>query len=225
MKATKAHGHVSRLCQGLSAVAITVLQSAFPAAADTAPSDPQKKEAAIFAAAEKGDVATLKQLIGSGVDVDLRDGTGQTPLLAAALARQDEIARVLIEAHADVKARTSKGMTALHAAAYVGDVEIAEMLVAHGADINDQANIAGITPLFAAAEENHPDVVKALIKDGADVARLEVNGYTAGSRAGWREHWDVLRILLRSGDTCQPEAVAGKWLYEKCTNLDLSASN
>ena len=73
MKATKAHGHVSRLCQGLSAVAITVLQSAFPAAADTAPSDPQKKEAAIFAAAEKGDVATLKQLIGSGVDVDLRD--------------------------------------------------------------------------------------------------------------------------------------------------------
>jgi len=50
---------------------------------------------------------------------------------------------------------------------------------------------------------------------------VEVNGYTAGSRAGWREHWDVVKLLLRAGDTCQPEAVAGAWLFNKCTHLAL----
>ena len=174
----------------------------------------------IFDLARAGDAKGVEQLVAGGVDVNARDETGQTPLIAAALAGRDDVALFLVTHGADLMARTNKGMTALHAAAYSGDKAIAEMLLKRGADINDAANIAGITPLHAAAEENHLDIVEDLVKSGADIKLVEVNGYTAGSRAGWREHWDVVKLLLRAGDTCQPEAVAGAWLYDKCTHLN-----
>ena len=167
----------------------------------------------------------MSALLGEGMDINLQDVDGQPALITATLAGHDDMVRLLLDHKADVLARTQKGMTALHAAAYVGNAEIAKMLIDHGAAVNDQANIARITPLHAASEEDHLAVVKLLVAAGADPKRVEVNGYTAGSRAGWREHWDVVVFLLRSGDTCQPEDLAGAWLRDKCTHLDLSASN
>jgi uncharacterized protein len=215
----------SPLRRSLLAVVAIALQSAPPTRAETLPDDPQQLQAIVFKSARTGDADMMAQLLHRGIDINLHDETGQTPLITAALAGRDDIARLLIDNKADVMARTQNGMTALHAAAYAGDVEIAQMLIAHGADVNDQANVASITPLHAAAEEDHPAVVKQLVKAGADVSRLEVNGYSAGSRAGWREHWEVVRVLLRSGDTCQPEAVAGAWLHDKCTHLNPADSN
>jgi ankyrin repeat protein len=214
-----------RMSWSLVAVAAITLLPVLSAQAGVIPNDEKQLRALISEVAQSGDLNMMSKLLGAGMDINLQDENGQPALITAILAGQDDMALLLLEHNADVFARTQKGMTALHAAAYVGDLAIAKRLIAQGADINDQANIAGITPLHAAAEEDHPAVVKQLVKAGADVSRLEVNGYSAGSRAGWREHWEVVRILLRSGDTCQPEAVAGAWLYEKCTHLNLDASN
>ncbi len=209
-----------RVRRGLLAIVAVALSSAPAISAGTLPSDAQQLQVIAFKSARSGNVDVMAQALHGGIDINLRDETGQTPLIAATLAGQDKVARLLIDSKADIMLRTKKGMTALHAAAYVGDVVIAQMLIAHGADVNDQANVAGITPLHAAAEEDHPAVVKQLLKAGADVHRLEANGYSAGSRAGWREHMDVMRILLNSGDTCQPEDVAGATLHDKCIHLN-----
>jgi hypothetical protein len=37
------------------------------------------------------------------------------------------------------------------------------------------------------------------------------------SRAGFREHWDVVNALLANGATCQAANVVGDWLYQECT--------
>lgn len=211
--------------RGLAAVAAITMLPAIAARADVIPNDEQVLRALISKVAQTGDLNMMAKLIHAGMDINLRDKDGQPALVTAALAGQDDMVRLLLDNKADVFARTQKGMTALHAAAYVGDLAVAKMLIAKGADVNDQANIAGITPLHAAAEENHPDLAKQLVASGADPKRVEVNGYTAGSRAGWREHWGIVRFLLRSGDTCQPKDIAGDWLYDKCTHLDLNASN
>jgi len=214
-----------RLRPGLLAALALALYGAPATNAGSLPNEPLQFQAMAFKSAKSGNVEVMTQLLHGGFDINLPDETGQTPLIAATLAGQDKVARLLIDSRADVMSRTKKGMTALHAAAYVGDVAIAQMLIAHGADVNDQANVAGITPLHAAAEEDHPLVVKQLLKAGADVSRLEANGYSAGSRAGWREHWDVMRILLSGGDTCQPEDVAGAALHDKCIHLNDNAAN
>ena len=214
-----------RLRWSLLAVAAMTLLPAISAQAGVIPNDEQQLRALIAKVAQTGDLNTMAKLLAAGMDINLQDKDGQPALITATLAGQDDMVRLLLDHKADVLARTQKGMTALHAAAYVGDLTAAKLLIAHGAEVNDQANIARITPLHAAAEEDHPDVVKQLVAAGADPKRVEVNGYSAGSRAGWREHWEIVRFLLRSGDTCQPEDLAGDWLYEKCTHLDLNASN
>ena len=214
-----------RLRCSLLAWATLSLLPALSAHAGVIPSDEQQVRALVAKVAQTGDLNMMAKLLAAGMDVNLEDENGQSALITATLAGQDDLARLLLDSKADVSARTQKGMTALHAAAYVGDLTIAKMLIKHGADVNDQDNIAGITPLQAAAEEDHPALVKELVAAGADPKKVEVNGYTAGSRAGWREHWEIVRLLLRSGDTCQPKDVAGDWLYDKCTHLDPNASN
>lgn len=189
------------------------------------PYDTEEVRELISQVVKTGDLNTMSALIREGLDINLLDADGEPALVTAVVAGQDDMVHLLLAHDADVMARTQKGMTALHAAAYVGNLAIARTLVAHGAAVNDQANIASITPLHAASEENQFRVVKLLVSAGADVQRVEANGYTAGSRAGWREHWDVVRYLLAAGDTCQPEELAGAWLRDKCTHLDLDTSN
>lgn len=208
----------------LAAAAIAVFM-ANPAGASSIPNDPQKVRAMLSEVARTGNLNAMSALLKDGIDLNLQDADGEPALVTATLAGQTDMVRLLLDNKADVMARSQKGMTALHAAAYVGNAMIVRILIEHGAIVDDQANIARITPLHAASEEDHLAVVKLLLAAGADPKRVEVNGYTAGSRAGWREHWDVVRFLLLSGDTCQPEELAGAWLRDKCTHLDLSASN
>lgn len=214
-----------RLRWRLLIVAVMTLLPAISVQAGVIPNDEHQLRALIAKVAQTGDLNTMTKLLAAGMDINLQDVNGQPALITATLARQDDMVGLLLDHKADVLARTQKGMTALHAAAYVGDLTVVKLLIAQGAEVNDQANIARITPLHAAAEEDHPDVVKQLVAAGADPKKVEVNGYSAGSRAGWREHWEIVRFLLRSGDTCQPKDLAGNWLYEKCTHLDLNASN
>lgn len=206
-------------------IAVLAAAVVFPAASGHAgiiPYDTHDVREMISRVAKTGDLNTMSALMREGLDINLMDADGEPALVTAVLAGQDDMVHLLLAHGADVMTRTDKGMTALHAAAYVGNLPIARALIAQGAGVNDQANIAGITPLHAASEENQLRVVKLLVSSGADVQRVEVNGYTAGSRAGWREHWDIVRFLLASGDTCQPEELAGAWLRDKCTHIDAS---
>ena len=174
---------------------------------------------AVHAAAMAGDIDGLKRILASGADPDLSDPTGQTPLIAAALEGEAAAAALLIERGADVDARTGNGLTALHAAAYAGEAGVASLLLGHGAAVNDHDNRFGITPLHAAAEENRGAVVELLLAARADPGLTEANGYTPATRAGWREHWDIVTALKRAGAVCQPEELVGAWLYEKCTEI------
>jgi ankyrin repeat protein len=180
----------------------------------------------IFDLSRAGDAAGVEQALASGTDVDVRDALGQTPIVVAALAGQNSVAQVLLSHGADVMARTDKGMTPLHAAAFSGDLEIVKLLLASGAAINDQDNFAHITALHAAAEENHTAVVEALIKTpGADTALVDVKGFSASTLAGWKQNWDVVEIMVSNGDTCQPEAIAGPWVFKKCAELAAAAKS
>lgn len=153
-------------------------------------------------AARAGDVSLVKQL-ATGSSIDERDGTGETPLLAAALAGQDEIVDLLLTLGADARLANDRGMSPLHAAAFAGDLEAVKRLQAAGADIGAADNKFGVTPLIVAAEENHGDVATYLIEAGADMEITERHGYTALTRAGYHDHGDMIALLLKAGAKCQ----------------------
>jgi ankyrin repeat protein len=165
-------------------------------------------------AARSGDVDQVRQLLDSGANLEDRDQVQQTPLLAAALTNQTAVVEELIKRGANVMARNNRGLTPLHAAAYSGDLEAVRLLIEAGAQVNDADDKFKVTPLIVAAEENHLDIVQFLLDHEADVTLQERHRYTALTRAGFKQHWDMVRLLLTNGAECQPADVAGAWHAE-----------
>ncbi|HUU59145.1 MAG TPA: ankyrin repeat domain-containing protein, partial [Phycisphaerae bacterium] len=88
-------------------------------------------------------IATGKLLIAKGAEVDARDGSGRTPLLAAAglidywrgkAPLRAPLVQLFIDAGADVNARDERGRTPLHHAAERTDPAVVKMLLDAGAD-------------------------------------------------------------------------------------------
>ena len=112
-----------------------------------------------------GDAGAVRTLIGAGADVNASNEDDTTPLHAAALNDDVEVAadavRALTEAGADVDAREKAGLTPLHVAAYGGHAETVRALMASGADV-DAVSEEGFTPLFLATNQGHTDAAHAL---------------------------------------------------------------
>jgi ankyrin repeat protein len=174
----------------------------------------------LFDAVNAGDTAGIERLLSKGADVNSRDRDRATPLVAAALSDHPTAAKVLLAKGADAMARNSGGFTPLHAAAYSGSVAVAQLLLESGASLEDAANKAGATPLMLAAEENRFAVIELLISQGADASRPDIHGYTPLTRAFWRGHKDIVRMLKRHGATCQSADVLGaEALRQQCIEI------
>ena len=120
----------------------------------------------------------------------------------------------------DVNLKGQNDATPLIVAALEGQMAVAKLLIARGADIHAW-NRGGLTPLHAAAEENRIQVVKVLHDKGADLGLQEASGsYTSLSRAGYRKHWDVVKILMEHGAVCQPVELVGEWMFQECTKRE-----
>jgi ankyrin repeat protein len=72
-------------------------------------------------------------------------------------------------------------------------------------------NNHGWTPLHTAADKGHAEVVKLLLKKGADTAVSNIDGATPLYRAACGGHIEVLRLLLkRGGANLAPPRPAGR---------------
>ena len=76
----------------------------------------------------------VEALLGAGAAIDARNGVGETPLLVAARAGNNEVVRLLVERHADVNAADNLQHTALYYAGERGFNEIVEKLLENGAE-------------------------------------------------------------------------------------------
>jgi uncharacterized protein len=169
----------------------------------------------LFDAVKSGDAAAVEQMLADGAAVDVRGPDNGTPLIAAALGGQTAVVELLLSKGADVTARNAGGFTPLHAAAYSGSLAVAKVLLDHKAVLEDAANKAGVTPMFVAAEMNHPEVVEFLIAKGADVNRPEGHGYLAITRSFWKGHKNMVSLLKRHGLACQQDKLDASQ-YAQC---------
>ncbi len=78
----------------------------------------------------------------------------------------------LLAAGADVNAATKYGATALIFAADRGHLEVAKKLIAAGANVNVKDKFYQATPLGWAAGSGHGEIVRLLLKHGAEGAKL-----------------------------------------------------
>ena len=99
-----------------------------------------------------------------GIQIDIRNHAGETPLMMAALKAEIEAAAALVAHGAAVQ---KDGWSPLHYAATGGSAEIIKLLLSKGA-VLEARSPNGSTALMMAARYGNEDAVDALLAAGAD---------------------------------------------------------
>jgi len=181
---------------------------------------------ALMWAAVSGHPKAANQLLDKGADVNAKTKDGWTALMCAAENGQSEILKTLLDKGANANAVAAGGWTALMSGAAKGNTEIIELLLTKGADVNAKSNRpfsylqarsswwvasgaleeflkeegeSGWTALMSAAAEGHGDVVKVLLRKGADVNAKTRFDWTALNIARKMGHRKIEQLLKAGG--------------------------
>lgn len=151
-------------------------------------------------AAQFGDIDAVNRLLTLGVDIDLADQDGQTPLLWAAYKGHEAIVQLLLKNAARVeKADRVYGRTPLSWAASKGHQDVVRLLLSNGANVNAVDN-SQRTPLSWAASRGHLNTIRHLIEAGADKELADSgSGRTPLSWAVSNDQEAVVKLLLKQG--------------------------
>lgn len=158
----------------------------------------------LFAAAARGDVEAVENLLEMGADIYAGDANHMTALHHAAMHAREKVIKVLIERGAEVNAGDLKGgFTPLHwvvinANPRMGSTDhVDESIVAlarGGANINcTDFNLA--TPLHIAAQKDNKVCIDTLIRLGADPYKVDIMGRSCVSIAKSEETKEMLEGL------------------------------
>jgi ankyrin repeat protein len=181
------------------------LACATPAPAQVPPSAAETAAyQGLHAAAVRGDVPRLAQLIAARADVNARDGYGRTPLHVATFARQAEAIRALAQAGADLNALENDRYDAVTIAAVADDEATLRLLLQLGASAKQVTSRYDGTALIAAAHLGHDGVVRQLIAAGAPLDHVNNLHWTAVIESivlgnGGPRHQSALQALLKAG--------------------------
>ncbi|MEI0479346.1 ankyrin repeat domain-containing protein, partial [Brachyspira pulli] len=155
---------------------------------------------ALIYASEKGNINIMKYLIDNGIDVNGKaDENGDTPLIWAVTGENPyEASKLLIENGANVNA-TNDGGVAPATILSASVPEVVKLLKDNGADL-DTKFADYYPPIAIAAGEGNLEIVKALVKNGADVNYYpnDIN-YTAIFHAIDKHNYEVAEYLFKNG--------------------------
>ena len=144
-------------------------------------------------------IAVLLQF-GASLNAGL-DSSRLTPLQVACQGNRALCTKALIDARADLDRRNAKGSTALDEACASDANLCAQLLLEAGGTVEfpeDEADADRLTPLYTAARIGADECVKACLKAGADVDRVNGELGTALFAATCAGSPSTVRLLLRA---------------------------
>jgi ankyrin repeat protein len=178
------------------------------------------RTALVAAVAQRNSFALAKYLIDHGADVNARDnaidfithGAGATTLMLATQSGDNRTVELLMAKGVDVNAAMTTGATALTQAISVRNVEAARMLIEHGAKVNFAFGQIQMTPLIWASFQECPEMVRMLLRAGADVNAKDALGSTALVWASMSERDDAQTVaaLLDAGASVNVQTKMGE---------------
>ncbi len=178
------------------------------AAAASAQTPPGERELRVYsglhAAAARGDVGEIEQLIAEGEKPNIQDSNSRTPLHVAAFLRQHEAARVLLRLGANPNALDAEHYDIVTIAAVNNDLEMLQIALAGGGNPRAITTPYDGTALIAAAHRGNVEIVRALIAAKAPLNHVNNLGWTALLEAivlgnGDGNHTAVVEALARAG--------------------------
>jgi hypothetical protein len=157
----------------------------------------------IWGAAGAGDVGEVEWLVGqdSGL-LDARGVHGSTPLMFASTKGHVGVVRCLLDRGAVIDERDIGGCTALWMACLEGCTPVARLLLERGADPTIATTTRCSTPLIAASDGGHLEVVRLLLAHASvktGINHRDEDGKTALWCACYWGRGGVVRALLENG--------------------------
>ena len=155
-----------------------------------------KRYSSLHVSSYWGLVNIVKILLDKGLDVNIQDSYGATPLQVAARNGHEPVVRLLLENEADISTENKKGETALYWAARNGHKTIVGLLLEGGAVVSTKDN-EGWNALDWAVLEGNSEIVRELLEHGVDAENDGRN--KALVLAAWEGHDDTVQMLLDNG--------------------------
>jgi ankyrin repeat protein len=187
-------------------------------------------DTALMFAARSGDAASAKLLLDAGANPNDTDAWGVSATTLAMHSNFGDVAILLLDRGADPNAEKA-GMTALHNAIMNHNEKAVAALLAHGAnpnitvknwtperrtadDNNYASEVIGATPLWLAARNLSPAIMKMLLDKGADPKFVQHGeNYTQGGDFANVKHETVstplMAVLGIGGGSAWVEAPTG----------------
>jgi uncharacterized protein len=165
---------------------------------------PHGGDTALLFAARSGDLPSAALLVAAGANVNDADAWGVSATVLAAHSGFGDLVAFLLERGADPNAAAA-GFTALHAAIMHRHVAMVSALLARGADpnaplaswtptrrsskdYNFAPELVGATPYWLAARFSQPEVMRLLLKHGADGRVVHQGHFHAEEPVAARTH-------------------------------------
>ena len=153
-------------------------------------------------ASSTGNVNVAQLLLEHGVNINVRNGEGHTPmhrgLMGSAAAHSFDMTQLLLEHGADLNALDDTQSTPLHVALQYVSVEPARLLLKHGARVDALDNDHS-TPLHVASRSGNAEAAALLLEHGADVHALDGKHSTPLHFASESGSAEAARLLLEHG--------------------------
>jgi len=163
---------------------------------------PHGADTALLFAARVGDLESAKLLVGAGANVNDADAWGVSATVLAAHSDFEPMVEFFLDKGADPN-MAAPGFTALHEAIMRRDEKMVSALLAHGADANAplrtwtptrrsskdyhfEPAMVGATPFWLAARFTEPEIMRLLVKHGADPKFIQHSDYLTELRGQHR---------------------------------------
>ena len=117
-------------------------------------------------------------------------------LLVRRPCRLQDIIKLLVESGANLNASDGTGWSPLTTAVVSGKLKIVSLLISYNLDVNVTTEKGLLSPIHLAGYHKHQDIMKLLIKSGANLNALDGAGYSPLTSAVYHGNLEIVSLLI-----------------------------